>query len=89
MWSITITMSADGHVTVTGTDRAGGCPYQIASRPPGGMTSTNEEEVRAAIWEQFHTDRNYRHPWIAHELRPALEAMAMCLPPADVFDDII
>ncbi len=86
-FAITMTVTADGEVTVTAIDQAGGCPYQVAHKPGGDMRNTDNSLAARRIERGITMRSGAEWHSLAPCIRKAAVEIMLCLPPAEYFDD--
>lgn len=90
-FSLTLTLTAEGTVTLEATNQAGGCSYPIASKRGGDLAGLGGEDAiaqqaRGLAW----VDRRIAGGWdeaLRKRVEDAVRMLSGCLPTADVFDE--
>lgn len=83
MFSISVMMTAFGHVEVSGTDCEGGCSFPIASAQ---VDLVGLPEAEACSRVENGLLFSAVHSAIRPQIRTAVRALCMCLPPPEDFD---
>ncbi len=91
-FSITVKLDAWGLVQVDVVDQAGGCPFTIAGRirTPEDLTGLTLDQAADrfgdVMWSP-HAGEGWKGLGVRADVVKAVRALAMCLPPPEVFDD--
>lgn len=88
-YSITITVSADGTVAISSTERAGGVSTHVGSRHGGDVADLGSREYARKIASDTTLKIRDDEGWntLDPHLREAVREIGLCLPAAEDFDE--
>lgn len=86
-FSITMTVNADGTISVIAADRFQGSSYYVASKHGGDMKEVDTLTARTRVRRGLSVRQDLGWNSVSDHLRDAAVALMLCLPPAEDFDE--